>query len=1191
MARTILPIANGFYTSDSLPVAAQEAMNVFPVIEEGAALAPETVRSAPGVRLVGGNLKPQCVPYACDALEVYFNQVPPSTYLWPMDNDVASDGFIRGEGGTPSMVVPGPQNWSFFENGALVEGNCSSLLADYVSSGDVARLVKSDLGAEGEGTPEHAAVFSPPSEVLSITAIVQPRTDLLSVNSNTPNTINIGTVQVRVAGETKPEITGFPEQTISQTLISALYMYTDYQRDENNQIIPDKYRVAFGVGATQGGGLSVAWGPFFDYDDGPFSVSCEIQYFWEDGIYSFDPDSIFAGNGGVNPYWGCNTYVWVNGQRQLLRLAGTNLGPREDREPADLRSCIVNGWNIGISSSLANGRVLNYWDDPLGGLDNIGVSTAPFSNLISLAVSNTEPSSFHLAFSRNRQGYTPPPECGFDPVCIPYDCAAYGNYLTSADGIVYELQKPETLNGDRLVERDGGASLFYRGTPEQAAGVYPTVEGQLIEGDCFNTRYMSHGNGFGFEFDRALLNDNNLTDVTAWFGATKKHITFVCFPPPNVSGNFEFIVQSGVGSTYDDTTGFGGTPQPNGSVAEFALGLRTFGVSSDPDEYTLFFQNSFIGPILKKSDGPIFLSLELEPFYLPSDYQPLGDMPTEWSLRTPTFSRGGNGQGGAENPTVPIYGIQAAVRLNGEIVGGQAIGTPMPLRNEVGENDQVFRSKYRVISPDPDSYPEFFQGNGFFSQPFLWGLQTLNVLDLILGTGDALGIHLAFNRNVLGYTPPEECSVDPNPSPFFGGPCRGTELLDGIPYFVFGEELIRLNADESTEVVGEGIVGSGPVSLSQNGTQLMIVVPGQTGYIFSTAPDTLQEISDTDFTANGLPLAVVFIDGYFVITTDQKKIIVSAINDGLSYNALDFGSAESSPDAVVTPVVFKNQLFVGGSTTFEAFSNIGGTGFPFQRVNLFLDQGPSGVFTVQKTSNSFIFVGQGEGERPSVWEFVNNTTQRISTLAVDNLLRQLSEDELAEVDSWYYGQGGHFFVGFSLPNTTIVYDLTTQRWHERTSLIVTPGAPSVETASRARYHISAYGKIYCGDNLDARIGEVSREVYDEYGDPLIRRFSTQPFQNNMKPLFVPMLELTVESGVGNTAAPQPTVTMERSRDGGQTFESARERGMGESGNYSRRAIWRRMGRVARYDVYRFTISDPVKFVGMQLTADIQDAAN
>jgi hypothetical protein len=45
--------------------------------------------------------------------------------------------------------------------------------------------------------------------------------------------------------------------------------------------------------------------------------------------------------------------------------------------------------------------------------------------------------------------------------------------------------------------------------------------------------------------------------------------------------------------------------------------------------------------------------------------------------------------------------------------------------------------------------------------------------------------------------------------------------------------------------------------------------------------------------------------------------------------------------------------------------------------------------------------------------------------------------------------------------------------------------------------------------------------------------------------------------------------------------------LGKKGEYQRRAIWRRLGRSERFDVYRFTLDEPVKPVVIQLTADIR----
>ena len=137
-------------------------------------------------------------------------------------------------------------------------------------------------------------------------------------------------------------------------------------------------------------------------------------------------------------------------------------------------------------------------------------------------------------------------------------------------------------------------------------------------------------------------------------------------------------------------------------------------------------------------------------------------------------------------------------------------------------------------------------------------------------------------------------------------PNRGSRTMAGIPYFVNGDTLYSLDSDFVATSRGT-ISGTGRVSMADNGLQLMILVPGGAGYIYTAATTTLSTITDGDFDANGNPQYVVFIDGYFMCSTDSKKFIVSDLNDGTSWNALAFGTAESDPDDIVAPVVVKNQ--------------------------------------------------------------------------------------------------------------------------------------------------------------------------------------------------------------------------------------------------------------------------------------------
>jgi hypothetical protein len=227
-----------------------------------------------------------------------------------------------------------------------------------------------------------------------------------------------------------------------------------------------------------------------------------------------------------------------------------------------------------------------------------------------------------------------------------------------------------------------------------------------------------------------------------------------------------------------------------------------------------------------------------------------------------------------------------------------------------------------------------------------------------------------------------------------------------------------------------------------------------------------------------------------------------------------------------------------------------------------------------------MWVGGGENEGPAIWALNGNSTVKVSTTAIDSLLSKLSDTQVAGIYSWAYASKGAYFIGFALPATTLVYDTTSQRWHERKSFLEgNLGALRVSSV------VKAYNNILCGDIIDGRIGQFDQNVYTEYGNTIVRRVATQPFQNNMQSVFFPSLELTVESGVGNADVIDPQITLERSKDG-KTWSGPISRSIGKIGEYTRRAIWRRNGRAARFEVFRFTLTDAVKPVIIQLTANI-----
>lgn len=408
---------------------------------------------------------------------------------------------------------------------------------------------------------------------------------------------------------------------------------------------------------------------------------------------------------------------------------------------------------------------------------------------------------------------------------------------------------------------------------------------------------------------------------------------------------------------------------------------------------------------------------------------------------------------------------------------------------------------------------------------------------------------------------------------------RGAHVKNGLAYFVNGDALYILNriiaadATETFTATSLGTVeGVGGVSMADNGTQLMILVPGGKGYVYDESAGTpFLEITDADFTANGAPQYVVFIDGYFAVTTDSKKWIISALNDGNNWDALDFGSAESDPDDIVAPIVFRNKLFITGSETTEAFQNApNGSGFPFIRSNIFMSKGCFAPNTLISAHNTFMMIGGGVNEAPAIWEFTGSSFKKISTTAIDNVLSGFSKEIISESFSFSYADKGAYFIGFTIDDFTIVYDVITQRWHERKSHI-----DDNDVRWRVNSLVTAYGRVLVGDSQDGRIGELNSDTYTEYSENIRRVIATQPFSNMGNSIKVSSIELTTESGVGNADRPDPVVSLDVSRDG-KKFTYERSRGMGKIGENDRRAIWYRNGRFPRFVVFRWKFSDPVK---------------
>jgi len=426
-------------------------------------------------------------------------------------------------------------------------------------------------------------------------------------------------------------------------------------------------------------------------------------------------------------------------------------------------------------------------------------------------------------------------------------------------------------------------------------------------------------------------------------------------------------------------------------------------------------------------------------------------------------------------------------------------------------------------------------------------------------------------------------------------PSRGRHVMNGIAYTVVNTTLHRVNSDGTTTSLGT-ISGSDAVSIDDNGVQMCIVVPGSDAYIYTVAGG-LVTITDSDFTTTlGPSQQVVFVDGYFVHFNNNSAASTSpiffnsALKDGTSYDALDFGTAEADPDDITGIHVSRNQLYIGGGRTIEPFANVGGAGFPFQRISGgVVPKGVKAKFSMIDYDDSYAFVGGGLNEQPAVWKFTGSSGQKISTAAVDNIIQSLTDAEQEDIFCTVYGEHGGFFLNVHIKDRVLTFDsLATAlsgrpKWHERKSKDRFGRA----TVWRVNGIIKAYGKTLVTDNQDGRIGEMSRDIYAEYGETINRSFSLAPFHAEGENITVAEMELTCESGTATAtgAGSDPYITRSYS-DNAKTFGNETSRSLGKQGEYNKRQIWRREGQLKRFRVYKFSMDAPIKVAIIKLEADL-----
>lgn len=397
------------------------------------------------------------------------------------------------------------------------------------------------------------------------------------------------------------------------------------------------------------------------------------------------------------------------------------------------------------------------------------------------------------------------------------------------------------------------------------------------------------------------------------------------------------------------------------------------------------------------------------------------------------------------------------------------------------------------------------------------------------------------------------------------GPPRATIVMAEELYVVAGTKFYRIANDGAKTELGD-IPGTDDVGIASDGANIVMVAGGEI-YVWDGA--TLQPVTDPDAPPAS---SVAYTDGFFVFTeTDTQQFFISGLQAPLDYDALDFASAEWKPDILIRAFVLRRTLYLFGSDSTEAQQNTGGAAFPFAPYEgLLVDAGLVGVNAVTASNDAMFWFATDR----TIRRLDGITATRISNHDIERILLSWLEPELTVATSHIWQ--GHLFVIFRNPAGCVVFDQTTELWHERAS----HDSPTW----RVKQYAECYGLRLYGSATEGKILRLEDTSYDEDGEQLTFEMVTPYAYDRGTRFSITDLEVITQPGVG-TLTLDPAITCEMTKDG-LTWSSRKVRRMGKLGKWLKRVLFGQWGQ-GRQMAFRFRITDPVRRAILAVYADVE----
>jgi hypothetical protein len=440
------------------------------------------------------------------------------------------------------------------------------------------------------------------------------------------------------------------------------------------------------------------------------------------------------------------------------------------------------------------------------------------------------------------------------------------------------------------------------------------------------------------------------------------------------------------------------------------------------------------------------------------------------------------------------------------------------------------------------------------------------------------------------------------------GACRCMFTTSGFRTFSVNGNCVReIYFDGTSVIIGSINTYTGPVQIAENGA-LLCIVDGSDGWILREADNNLTRISDEYFPGNGYgtlaPTHVTFLDTYFIVNNpesnqyyystasyvrdhDNTSTVYDPEEPNGYWTPLQMGMKIGKADNVSALVNCNNYLWLFGYNSCEIHYDSGDyNGQQFKRYQgAILNVGCTSPYSVAVYQNNVFFLGTDKDGTLGVFSNDGMAPIRISTRGIEQMIESMGVRD--DCVAYCYAQSGHSFYVMQFPgaNRTLVFDIQTSSWHERTHLVQSTGLLRMYDGMFATFN---FNKLLMGDAQTSAVYQ-SDPGYYQNDNPLdngvnyIRCVKTTPilFQNGVRVIYY-TAQVICNQGSGTTVdtpagvGTDPHVQLAWSDDSGQTWSNERSAPIGKQGQYDKRSIIVGCGS-GRNRVFQIAMTDPVPF--------------